>query len=381
MEDGLITAEALDELRKRVGIKLRISPERIGNEFVTKEAIKYFANGVGDPNPLWRDEEYAKKTYYGGIVAPPSWFYSVGGSVQHGLRGVHGFHAGDQWEFFKPLFVGDRIRVESMFSGFDEKTSSFARKMVIQYDEVSYYNQRDELIAKVNGSVIRVERKASREQQKYSRMQLPHPWTEEELKKIEEEVLAEQIRGSEARYWEDVEVGQELPPVVKGPLGLTDVIAFIAGCRRTLVAHGVALRQYRRHPAWAFRDPNTYALEPIGAVHWNKWAANRAGLPFPYDSGAQRNTWLIELLTDWIGDDGWLKKCCAEYRGFVFHSDVVWLKGKVTSKYVDDNGEHCVDIETSAINQREENTMPGTATVILPSKEKCNWPVRNRLSS
>ena len=68
------------------------------------------------------------------------------------------------------------------------------------------------------------------------------------------------------RYWEDVEVGEELKPVVKGPLGMTDEIAFLIGGGAPiprLAAHGVQLRQYRRHPAWAFRDPTTHALEPI----------------------------------------------------------------------------------------------------------------------
>jgi hypothetical protein len=55
------------------------------------------------------------------------------------------------------------------------------------------------------------------------------------------------------------------------------------------------------------------------------------------------------------------------------------LKGKVTKKYLDENGEHCVDIETSAVNQRGENTMPSRATVILPSRMDKASPVARRL--
>ena len=79
-----------------------------------------------------------------------------------------------------------------------------------------------------------------------------------------------------------------------------------------------------------------------------------------------------------MGDDGWLKRSRAEYRKFVYLSDVVRISGKVTKKYVDENGEYCVDIETHAMNQRGEDVMPGEATIILPSKSE-KHPLDKRL--
>jgi tRNA A37 threonylcarbamoyladenosine synthetase subunit TsaC/SUA5/YrdC len=52
----------------------------------------------------------------------------------------------------------------------------------------------------------------------------------------------------------------------------------------------------------------------------------------------------------------------------------------VTKKYVDDNGEYCVDIETNVVNQRVEAVVPGNSTVILPSQDKNTWPLERRLS-
>jgi hypothetical protein len=80
-----------------------------------------------------------------------------------------------------------------------------------------------------------------------------------------------------------------------------------------------------------------------------------------------------------MGDEGWLKENHAEYRRFVYLSDVIWFRGKVTKKYVDQDGEYCVEIETSALNQRGENTMPGYSIVTLPSRENGTWPVEIRL--
>lgn len=149
-----------------------------------------------------------------------------------------------------------------------------------------------------------------------------------------------------------------------------------SGC---LKANKAALKIYQRHPAWGFSDPDTYAMESIAAVHWNREAARSAGLPAPYDLGAQRQSWVIQLLINWMEDQGWLKRCYCEYRAFVFLSDVVWLRGKVTGKSVDENGEFCIEIETSGFNQRGENTIPGKGAVIPPSRDRGTDPVEKRL--
>jgi hypothetical protein len=82
-----------------------------------------------------------------------------------------------------------------------------------------------------------------------------------------------------------------------------------------------------------------------------------------------------------MGDDAWLKRSYAEYRKFVFLSDVVWLKGKLTKKYVDSEGDYCVEIERHAVNQRGEDVMPGYAIVALPSKNNGIFPLEKSLKS
>ncbi|OIN97231.1 MAG: hypothetical protein AUJ48_00320 [Deltaproteobacteria bacterium CG1_02_45_11] len=383
MAEGEFTPELIEEMKSKRGLKLRVDNHKF-NEEATEGAIRRFADGIGDPNPLWRDIKHGKKSRYGSIIAPPSWVFSVLAGVQFGWRGLAGFHSASEMEFYKPIKLDDKIRPEETFLDFEgPKSSQFAGRMVFDYFEEKCFNQNEELVSKVIRLVIRTERKAAREKGKYHTIELPHPWSEKELAEIEEEVLAEEIRGANPRYWEDVKVGEKLKPVVKGPLGMTDIVAMcVAGLAPArLTAHGVALREYRKKPAWAFRDTNTYALEPIYGVHYNIQAANAMGLPYPYDVGTQRHCWQVHLLTNWMGDEGWLKKSDAEYRKFVYLSDVVRITGKVVKKYQDDNGEYCVDIETHSINQRGEEVMPGKAMVILPAKNEPEemWPVSKRL--
>lgn len=380
MAEAVITDEALREWEDRIGLDLRIS--NIFNQTASCEAIKNYVNGIGDNSLLYRDEEYAKRTRYGKLVAPPNWLYSVFPTwILQGLPGIHAFHSGNDWIFYKPIFPGDTISARCKFMGFDVKPSKFAQRTVFEYQRSDFHNQRNELVARTDLWLIRAERQTARNTGKYSSIQLPHPWTEEELEKVDEEVLAEEVRGSNPRYWEDVEVNEELlPPVVKGPIGLTDMIAYCVGAAPVqIAAHSTQLRLYKKHPAWGFRDPLTHAWEPVYGVHYNKAAANAAGLSYPYDVGAQRQSWLINFICNWISDEGWLKRNYAEYRRFVYHSDVLWFKGKVVKKYIDEEGEHCVDIETHAINQRGEDTMPGYSTVVLPSREHGTSPVERRL--
>ncbi len=381
ISEGFITNETLEDWKERIGVKLRIG--NIFNQYVSKEAIRNYVLGIGDVNPLWQDEEYAKKTRYKGIVAPPNWLYSVFPTwVLQGLPGVHAFHSGNDWTFLKPVFVGDTITPESIFTGFDVRTSKFAGKMAREYQRANFYNQRGELVAFTDLWLIRAERAAARNLGKYTKIQLPHPWTDEELKKVDEDVLSEQIRGNNPRYWEDVKVDDDLHPVVKGVFGLMDMIAYTVGAAPVqAMAHRASLELYTKHPAWALRDPNTYAWEPVYGVHFNKAIANAAGLPFPYNAGAQGQSWVINHLTNWIGNDGWLKRNYAEYRHFIYFSDAIWLKGKVMRKYIDDDGDYCVDIRTSAVNQRGDDTMPGFSTVALPSRDHKVWPLDKRLAT
>ena len=91
MSEGTITNEGLEDWNERIGASLRIG--NTFNQFVSYEAIKRYVNGIGDINPLYHEPEYAKKTPYGALIAPPNWLYSVFPTwVLQGLPGIQAFH-------------------------------------------------------------------------------------------------------------------------------------------------------------------------------------------------------------------------------------------------------------------------------------------------
>ena len=371
LQQGSITDEGIQQLRSRLGGYVRTRQYGTGpwNTEVTRDNIRHYCYGIGDDNPLWLDEEYARKTRWGGVIAPPSFLYSVywcSGRVG-GLPGVHGFHAGNDWHFIRPMMVGDRVTVQEQFSDIQVKQSEFAKRIVITYSTATYRNQRGEDIARCKGWQVRAERGAARERGKYTGIER-HTYTPEELKRIEDETLSEEVRGAEPRFWQDVQVGDQMTPVVKGPLSQGDLLTFVAGTLGGL-SHRMALKEFRRHPAWGFRDPHTGALEAIARVHERSEAAQGTGIPAAYDFGCQRMSWLSHAVTNWMGDDGFLKRLYGELRRFNVVGDTTWVRGKVVKKYRDETtGEHLVDLEIWAENQRKEVTAPGSATVALPAR-------------
>lgn len=370
---GQFTDAMLEKMRSLIGAELR-TDDCVNNEYATRLAILRFAEGIGDGNPLWTDPEYAATTSYGGLVAPPSFVFCCLGSVQFGWRGLGGFHAETKMTFHRTIRVGDRITARVFFDGFEGPTgSNFGGRRIKDYIRQEYFDQSDEPIATFVCSRMRFERaqmqKRAETRRQDAKIELPHPWTGAEIAAIEEQMLAETPRGAMPRYWDDVAVGEEIDVITKGPIGLTDEIAYVASGAAPiprLAAHGVALRRYRKHPRWAFRDPTTHALEPVYSVHYNDYAARMQGALAAYDVGIQRTCWQIHSLTNWMGDTGFLKALTSQYRAHVYLSDVVRLGGRVESRDIDADGVHVVQLTTWATNQRGQNVMPGTAVIALP---------------
>jgi hypothetical protein len=173
-----------------------------------------------------------------------------------------------------------------------------------------------------------------------------------------------------------VEVGDEIGPLVKGPLRVTDMVCWHVGMGMGL--YGVkplrlGARNRRRVPRFFHRDPLNVP-DVMQRVHWDPEFARRSGNPTTFDYGRMRETWLIHLCTDWMGDDAWLWKLDCEFRRFNYVGDTQWLRGTVNRHYLADGDQPAVDLDLVAENQRGEVTTPGHATVLLPSRE--HGPVR-----
>ena len=282
--EGGISPEAIARAKAMIGARMRTE------NFVRDAslgALLNFVNGIGDTNPIFRDQEYAAYSKYGSIIGHPCAPYMRhwSGRTRWGLPGVHGFFAGNDWEYFRNLRPGDAVNCVERVLDVQERQSRYSETLVIQFVETIYTNQRDEVVARVVGWCTRHQRRASRERGKYASVPRRHEYTPEELEAIDQQVLAEKARGSQTRYYEDTNIGDELEPVVRGPLSLQDVSAFLVGTGRSS-AHGVLLREALRHPDHFFRQPG---IGRRAGIHRHR-ASARLGKPRPSASPAPTTT-------------------------------------------------------------------------------------------
>ncbi len=137
-------------------------------------------------------------------------------------------------------------------------------------------------------------------------------------------------------FWEDIEEGTELPALVKRPT------------TRQLVEYAGASGDFYQ-------------------IHYDKDFAQETGLTGVIIHGALKNAFLAQLVTEWAGPEGTLKRLTCQYRGMDYPDLTITAKGTITRKYKADN-QNLIDCNIWLENSHGETTTPGTATVILPSR-------------
>jgi len=366
-----ITDKGLAELRERIGVKIDNTLEPWCHE-ATRDNIRHYAHGIGDDNPLWCDPEYAAKTRWGGIVALPSFLFATSRIVSGyvgGLPGVHAMWAGADWTWHLPVRRNDEITTEAWLKDLIEHETRFAGRAIQQIYHVEFKNQKGELVAEADSWCFRTDRDQARNGPKYADVKdrPPKRYTEEELAAIFDLYANEEVRGATPRYWEDVRVGDKLPTLVKGPMTITGFIAFAQGWGGLYIrANKLNWKQFSKHPGLGI--PNRFNVPDCPErVHWDPDFALRVGAPGAYDYGPERCSWLIHQLTNWMGDDGFLRKASSKIRRHNPEGDTLRIDGHVVRAFVE-GGRHLVEIAQEARNQDGELSVIGTGIVELPSK-------------
>lgn len=142
---------------------------------------------------------------------------------------------------------------------------------------------------------------------------------------------------AEQLCFEDVEVGDEIPPMEKPDLTYKQIVWF------------------------------TVASRDDFPIHYDEGYAKSLGYPTILGHGPLKNAYLYQYLNRWIGTKGWVKSISVEMRGMDHPGDKCVAKGQVTKKYIAD-GEHLVECNVWLENQRGITTPNTSAIVRLPSR-------------
>ena len=136
---------------------------------VDRLSIKRYAEAVQETNPLYWQEEYARNSRYGAMIAPPGFFgwpakWTRGGpffsevtaELMASLAKVgysRVFDGGIEYEFFSPVRSGDTLTASSMIKEIREREVRTG-KMVFIITETTYNNQNGDLVTKVHQTFI-----------------------------------------------------------------------------------------------------------------------------------------------------------------------------------------------------------------------------------
>ncbi len=321
----------------------------------TEESIRRVGLGVDPWNPLWHDEAYGARTAWGSIVAYPTYvgFFGETGIMQLRAPAECGTQymiwIGEDYEFHRPIKPGDSFRIWQGRPQMVDVTPAGDGPRVwgLVEGDLEYFNQRGEPVGRLKNYVQRTflsQPPAVHPMPEYS-------YTADEIRYIGRLMRREQITGAGTRYWDDVQIGDEVAPVVTGPTNmgtnsLTSAIVPDLGDFFMHARHFYLASLGEELGSEFIRDPATgrYLIRggPMSR-HWSDLAAQAEGEPCAWLFGVVSRFSLLRALTNWMGDDGFLRRFKWRHMTRTRVGDTMVAGARVVGKRIEDD-EHLVDL-------------------------------------
>lgn len=394
---GRISDGDVDMMRRRIGYPNPTLRKGVitspWNTVANADAIRRWAECIGDSNPLYCDAGYAAKTRWNGPLAPPGFEWSMGidrapivpealnTETHRALRGVQLFHSGAEYRYYQPITEGVRLYKSETVADVQTKESKFANKSVIVDNATCWWDDQERVAVTSSRWFVHVERRSVSDTasvgDRPKRPEEPPPYySDEDLAAIELAYESEFVRGANTLYLEDVTVGQPLPRMVKGPLTITDMINLHMGAGWLTYGNPPYRLAYEnRKRLRGFYSRNEFnAWDTVQRVHWDAGLAHSVGVKHTYDIGPMRFVMACHYLTNFAGDDAWVHRIRYELRNFNYVGDTTWINGVVTDARVDPVLGPLLELEFKGINQRGQENMTVQATLLVASKKE--GPVR-----
>ncbi len=343
------------------------------NDSVDAYAIDDFCRATGEANPLFTNPAHATNTKYGCLIAPPTFLAAIRYPAAEGAYAKADFGlaralTGVDFEWFDAIRCGDKAQTSLKLIDASEGKGWKGRPTAVLKSEAVYRNRYGGLLAKATGTMTFTPLERGKE------MIIDRPMyrhSKEDVKRIEAGINGEVIRGSKPLYWEEVKVGDELAPVVKGAVDQTDLIMWQEATAPFLRVTELAMKEAmdmpgkrRINPAtgWPYynadQEPDDFVAAPLN------------GISLPYVREIEMACLTGNLLTNWMGDEGFLKRLEVNVHQPLLYGDAAWYKGNVVDKYKVKMGDtiyRAVDVAVTAMNQLGETNVSGSATILLPS--------------
>ena len=370
-----------------------IQPARMVDTFANND-IRRWVQAMHYPNRLHYDPMYAMQSRFGEMIAPQS--FPVTMDDGHGsapsciglIPNSHMLFGGDEWWFYGPRIKGgDRVWNERIPFDYTVKDTKFGGPTCFQRGDNFYYNQHGDLVAKQRSTSIRYGQAAGQSNTPTDNQDDP-VWTDDDLEALEARkftwIKMLHDLGHSARYWDTVNVGDELPERV---FGVHSIVSFATEWRSyTFTQWGSMHRRtdlnmaelgFVGPMAGPEQDPVEEAINPentdgayIGPSRGHlfpRWA-RFIGMPRGYGYGASMGAWITDYLAGWAGEWGMVRHSACNYRSPALTGDITIQTGKIIDKFIDADGRMMVQIESRMQNQLGATMATAVAEVELAKR-------------
>jgi acyl dehydratase len=159
----------LAEAKKMIGREGKVKPFRYPVEY---EPIRRYCAMTGDTNPLFLDPQYGANTKYGNVILPPFAPFGImdNGNIDMMINltanaidndiimpptpGKYLINMGQEWEFFKPATIGDRLSLKTRLGDVYIKPTRVDPKGFWIVTEFHYTNQNEEKVCIVKNILL-----------------------------------------------------------------------------------------------------------------------------------------------------------------------------------------------------------------------------------
>ena len=328
---------------------------------ISRASIRKYALAIGDFNPLYTDREFAVKHGLRDVMAPPTllpdtWQYvntdvdETGAVV--GMTGPgrpHDFElfkravrAGNEYEFFQPVHPDDVITARWTTRDVYEKKGR-SGPLVFQEIQSSFSNQRNDLLCvNIEFQLYRPvfdmfnpqPGAAAVSSRAFTSSWFPSSGVRSSSSSSSTGL---QPREPKIRYFEDVQVGEKLPPFQK------------QFDQAHMMIYGAATWDFIR-------------------VHYDADYVRATGFEAPFVDGQMLGGILTQQVQDWAGPGAFLRKISFRNKALSYAGDLINCNGVVTNKYTRE-GENLVECDLWVDNQRGEKVVqPASAVVRFPRR-------------
>ena len=373
MANGL--GEFVNDSQAMVGQSAPDVPQ--GVKSAVWSSIQNLCSAIGDINSLYNDAAKGVGTVYNTLIAPPSFIFSIrtpdsGAAYERKAYGLRRFStkASAQWNdvirLGQPL-VSD-LKVTAVRDG-----GKLSGRDAAEVDSTATYSSvYGGTLASASGTVSLAPYEPG---EALIEDRDIHVYSDEEIKKLEDDLDAMQPhRGQVPLYWSEVSEGDTLPSLVKGPVSYNEISAWrLAEAKPSTALIGVTAHDYLvDRPGRITTNPSTlWPYFDVEQAYGDILAVKSLGFKLPVTRGLMRFALASQVLTNWMGDLGFLRSMSLDLPNHFFYEDTLWLDGQVTRKFKENVGTeeyNAVEVKISGRNQLGDMLVDGSAVVYLPER-------------